>query len=101
MYGKYGGGDLAASGGAGNEFSGFAFSRARHSAVVPDKRAKSARRSGTHNHREALWREAGNSESSPNPISWLWVPDLRWRLSGTTAVFAARPYVFSPAGENR
>ena len=34
-------------------------------------------------------RQTDNSESSPNIFLWLWVPDLRWRLSGTTAQFSA------------
>ncbi|WP_210164017.1 hypothetical protein, partial [Bradyrhizobium japonicum] len=38
-------------------------------------------------------REAGNCESSPNHILWLWVADLRsasLRLSGTTTEIDAR-----------
>src|SRR6266702_2274239 len=57
-------------------------------AVVPAK-------AGTHNHREKLWREAGNHESSQNPTLWLWVPDLRLRLSGTTAVLWPAPSILT------
>ena len=50
-----------------------------HHSVVPAK-------AGTYTPKEKLWREAFNSESSPNPIPWLWVP----AFAGTTVQVALR-----------